>query len=91
MIDKNDYITVLYDSDDAKLFNLYAGSLQKKIYVFSPNIKLKLNNVQNLKISEPSIYDAKDLHLKTLATAQKIITELDSPLNVQEILKINLV
>ena len=89
MIDKNDYITVLYDSDDAKLFNLYAGSLQKKIYVFSPNIKLKLNNVQNLKIFEPSIYDAKDLHLKTLATAQKIITELDSPLNVQEISKIN--
>ena len=88
--DKNqDYITILYDKEDALNFNKYKNTLQKKIYVFSPNIKLFLKNSENLKIFEPSIYDAKDLHLKTLATAQKIITELDSPLNVQEILKIN--
>lgn len=88
--DKNqDYITILYDKEDAINFNKYKNALQKKIYVFSPNIKLFLKNSKNLKIFEPSIYDAKDLHLKTLATAQKIITELDSPLNVQEISKIN--
>jgi hypothetical protein len=88
--DKNqDYITILYDKEDALNFNKYKNALQKKIYVFSPNIKLFLKNSKNLKIFELSIYDAKDLHLKTLATAQKIITELDSPLNVQEISKIN--
>jgi hypothetical protein len=84
-----DYITILYDKDDALNFNKHRNTFQKKIYVFSPNIKLFLNNKENLQIFEPSICDAKDLHFRTIASAQKIITELKSPLNAKKISKID--
>ena len=50
--DKNqDYITILYDKEDALNFNKYKNTLQKKIYVFSPNIKLFLKNIKFINLN----------------------------------------
>jgi hypothetical protein len=86
---QEDYITILYDKEDALKFKKYKNIFQNKVYVFSPNIEIFLKNIENLKIFKPSIYESKELHLRTLSTSKKIISELNTALNTKEISRID--